>query len=425
MMTKRRTVVAAFAAAVLLLGAGPLRAAGALKVTSFPSGAQVIVDGVNTGKVTPMSISLAEGDHTVTVQLPGSGWQPDTRTVTVVTGNNDLSVTLLPVLTVGPPGPKGDKGDKGDKGEKGDRGEPGQDGAQGPRGEKGDTGGTGPQGPPGPAGVGEPPAPPQPYGGTFFLELGSGGGAVPLASLAGCFDKILGVEYEDCHFQINGLWQGVMQWLNDTLQGDNLFRDLTVVQVGSPFDPREISRTLVGHAFLRDLRVSDLDANDRERGSLSFIVVPATLHTVDGDGSVVTGRVDSLFIGGQFRVSLQGVDGSRFTAVRGIHMTAPKVLTQGGGTRHQFSPGAPQFDELRLEMVSPSHTADDLDHWVSDFARGIGDLRDGQVQLLEPDFQTVIATVEFFQLSPAAFSPFTTPLNRRTIMLDVARFQIQ
>src|SRR6266571_8595828 len=137
MMTRSRTVVATLAVAVLLLGAAPLRAAGALKVTSFPSGAQVIVDGVNTGKVTPMSVSLAEGDDTVTVQIPGSGWQPDTRTVTVVAGNNDLSVTLLPVLTVGPQGPKGDKGDKGDLGLQGVQGPAGKDGKDGVPGKDG------------------------------------------------------------------------------------------------------------------------------------------------------------------------------------------------------------------------------------------------------------------------------------------------
>jgi hypothetical protein len=58
-------------------------ASGTLKVTSFPSGAQVWVDGARTGKVAPMSISLAEGEHVVTVQIPTSGWNPDTRTVTI------------------------------------------------------------------------------------------------------------------------------------------------------------------------------------------------------------------------------------------------------------------------------------------------------------------------------------------------------
>jgi len=90
--------------------------AATLKVSSFPSGAQVSIDGVNTGKVTPMNVSLSEGDHSVTVAIPGSGWNPDTRTVTIVSGNNDLSVTLLPTPTPGPPGPKGDKGDPGPTG---------------------------------------------------------------------------------------------------------------------------------------------------------------------------------------------------------------------------------------------------------------------------------------------------------------------
>src|SRR5918993_3232935 len=127
-----------------LIAAGAVPAAaqsGALKITSFPSGALVSVDGVPTGKVTPMSISLPVGEHTVTVSLTDAGWRPDTRVVTIASGNNDLSVTLLPALTVGPPGPKGDKGDKGDQGE------------PGPQGPKGDPGEPGPAGPQGPQGV--------------------------------------------------------------------------------------------------------------------------------------------------------------------------------------------------------------------------------------------------------------------------------
>lgn len=144
----RRTALGVAIAIALALGTGvpTLAMSGALKVTSFPSGAQVLVDGVDTGKVTPMSVSVSEGDHTVTVRIPNSGWSPDTRIVTVVAGNNDLSVTLLPVLTVGPQGPKGDKGDRGDKGDKGDKGETGDTGLKGDKGDKGDAGPQGPAG---------------------------------------------------------------------------------------------------------------------------------------------------------------------------------------------------------------------------------------------------------------------------------------
>jgi hypothetical protein len=123
-VSTRASFTTIIALLVLFAGWVTSAAAGTLKVTSFPTGAQVIVDGVNTGKLTPMNISLADGDHVVTVLIPNSGWNADTRTVTIAAGNNDLSVTLLPMVTAGPPGPKGDKGDKGDRG---DQGVPGAD----------------------------------------------------------------------------------------------------------------------------------------------------------------------------------------------------------------------------------------------------------------------------------------------------------
>jgi hypothetical protein len=138
----RAAAIAGLAFGPVLLGSlvNPAQAqttSGALKVTSFPSGAHVSVDGVDSGKVTPMSISLPVGDHTVVVSIPNSGWNPDTRTVTIVSGNNDLSVTLLPTLTVGPQGLQGAAGPTG---------------PQGPAGPAGPAGPTGPQGPAGPAG---------------------------------------------------------------------------------------------------------------------------------------------------------------------------------------------------------------------------------------------------------------------------------
>src|SRR5215471_21196985 len=129
---------------------------GSLKVTSFPSGARVVVDGIDTGKVTPMSVSLPVGDHDVMVSIPNSGWNPDIRTVTIISGNNDLSVTLLPTITSGPQGSKGDPGPQGPPGAKGADGAPGAAGQQGPAGANGadgTPGATGPQGPAGPTGA--------------------------------------------------------------------------------------------------------------------------------------------------------------------------------------------------------------------------------------------------------------------------------
>lgn len=146
----RRFHVALVALSTMLMCvSAQAQGSGALKVTSFPSGAHVAIDGVDSGKTTPMSVSLSVGDHTVVVSIPNSGWSIDSRTVTIVSGNNDLSVTLLPAVTNGAPGPQGPPGPKGDKGDTGATGAQGPEGLQGPAGE---TGPQGPQGEPGPAG---------------------------------------------------------------------------------------------------------------------------------------------------------------------------------------------------------------------------------------------------------------------------------
>jgi hypothetical protein len=148
------TGVVAMAAVALAHGAE----AGTLSVVSYPPGAQIIIDGANTGRTTPASFRLANGPHTVTVQFPDKGWNPVTRVVTVTSAATELSVTLLPTLTTGPAGPPGPQGPAGPAGATGPTGPPGPqgpaglDGPMGPSGPAGPAGAIGPQGPQGPIG---------------------------------------------------------------------------------------------------------------------------------------------------------------------------------------------------------------------------------------------------------------------------------
>jgi len=146
--------ITALCGALLLMPGRAGAQNGVLKVTSSPTGANVSVNGNDTGKVTPMSIVLPEGSYTVAVSVPDPSWKPDTRTVDVESGNNDLSVTLLPTLTVGPKGDTGPQGPQGLPGLQGPPGSPGPQGPVGPQGPKGDTGAAGADGAAGPPGPG-------------------------------------------------------------------------------------------------------------------------------------------------------------------------------------------------------------------------------------------------------------------------------
>jgi len=54
-------------------------------ITSFPDGANVWIDGVDTGKVTPMELRrISPGTHTIKVAVASAGWNSDTRTITVL-----------------------------------------------------------------------------------------------------------------------------------------------------------------------------------------------------------------------------------------------------------------------------------------------------------------------------------------------------
>src|SRR5208283_3350661 len=125
----------------------PPPATPTLGITSFPSGAQVWINGGNTGDVTPTTITLPASTTSidVLVQAPGTGWVPfENPTFAISPGTNNLSVTLTPTGTQGPQGPQGPQGTQGPQG---------PIGSAGPQGPAGPTGATGPQGPAGPVGI--------------------------------------------------------------------------------------------------------------------------------------------------------------------------------------------------------------------------------------------------------------------------------
>ncbi len=123
-----------------------------LKITSFPPGARVSIDGEEMRKVTPMTADLQVGQHQVRVFAPGSGWNADTQTVQLITGDNELDLTLIPTVTAGPPGPQGPSGFAGAPGPPGPQGPKGDTGSTGPAGPSGANGSQGPAGPSGPSG---------------------------------------------------------------------------------------------------------------------------------------------------------------------------------------------------------------------------------------------------------------------------------
>jgi hypothetical protein len=97
-------------------------ASQSIKVTSFPAGAEVFVDGTDKG-ATPNRISVTAGQHTVLIAPPASGWANFQTTVNVPAGSTvPVDATLVPSLTTGPAGPAGPQGPSGSAGPAGPEG---------------------------------------------------------------------------------------------------------------------------------------------------------------------------------------------------------------------------------------------------------------------------------------------------------------
>ncbi|MFA5897518.1 MAG: PEGA domain-containing protein [Hyphomicrobium sp.] len=439
---------------------------GSLKVRSFPSGAAVVIDGVPTGKVTPMNTRLSVGDHTVTIAVPDSGWSPNTRTVTIRRGDNELVVTLLPVVTSGaqgppgpqgvqgpqgapgpqgatgatgaqgpqgvpgaegaagpqgppgPEGPQGKQGEQGIQGVKGDQGEPGLPGVQGPQGAAGQTG---PVGPAGPSGAALPAPPPVPYSGNFALSI-NGQAPIALSEVAGCFDKVIGVEYEDCYLETAVMSPQLFTWFADSVDGSNPLRNLTLYQYN--FNNQVTAQLDIQNGFMRELTVSDFAASAKATGKLRFVVVPRRLLVATpGTFGIIT--TQPTYLTANFVFVLPGVDGSRVAAINGLRASWPKVALPPNGTRREFLPGKPSYDEIQVEVALTGTTAADLDSWVNQFALGTGTTRDGEIEARNATLTTVIARVSLFGVSPRFFTPFPADSGRRTITLHLDRFTLQ
>lgn len=294
-------------------------------------------------------------------------------------------------------------------------------GPSGPQGVKGDAGPQGPSGPPG-LSIAIPTTPPPPYQGIFYASINSQ--LFPLTAFAGCFDKIIGIEYEDCYFTTGSLQSSkVLAWLGALLQGNNPRSNMTVHQLG---DGTPIARLEIQDAFIREFRIQDFDAVGSANTTISFIVVPRLIQSLPPAPKLTIPSHPAKVLQGNFRVNITNVDGTKVAAIRGLRVSSSKVPAVGSSVRHEFSPGQPRFDDIRLEAsANGGATIADLETWVSDAtSSGMTAKRDGEIEILNSALTMVVGRVHLFDLVPRNFPIFADATNLRPITLQVGKFTL-
>lgn len=336
----------------------------------------------------------------------------------------------------GPAGPAGAAGPQGPSGAQGPQGPAGADGATGPAGPAGAEGATGPQGPAGPAGPAGPqgptgppgsggslPAvpPPVPYAGNFAISI-DGNATFRLTAFGGCFDKIIGVEYEDCYFATRVPAASLFGWVNEATTNPRR-HDVTVYQ----FDlaGNVLSETDVRDAFLREFSMSDLEAAGADSVIFTFVLVPEQIQTRAGTGSLNSIAVKTL-VQSNFRVSFDSVDGRGVMGLRDLGFSVAKQPDPVGAGRRRFVPGPLQYNAVAIDVVTSglTSTAADLDAWVAQVANGQAQGRGATVELMNPGMTVTEVSIDVYGLFPLTFPSFSTTPNRRTFTGRILTFQM-
>ena len=197
-------------------------------------------------------------------------------------------------------------------------------------------------------------------------------------------------------------------------------RDFAVVSY-TPGNFSLISRLEVHGAFIRDVSVSAFDAASQAVGSITLILVPSSIEAGSGGGAINT--VNSpLFRENLFSFEVAGQPLQHVAAVSSLHVSFGKIADMPMGNYRQYLPGQPVFDSLQLEVASGSTSATYLQTWVSSVAGG-NPRRDGAITLLN-QASSPFGHISLFEMIPITFHPFSTSPNRRTLFLEVGRFEV-
>ena len=247
--------------------------------------------------------------------------------------------------------------------------------------------------------------------------------AIRLASFAGCKDKVLGVEYEDCHFEVVNFPRVLLDWFNDAVGGDGVRHDLTVYSVS--FDMEVTGELQINDAFLRDISVADADAASKDFQRMSFVAVPSELKKVRPSRTTLNMPPnEKLATVASFSLEIPDIEARRARSVRGIHVAIPKVAVDGVTARRMFEPGIPEVGDVWVATSSTELAS--YEDWVRTVLGGRVDRRDGRLSLLNASLTEARAIIELEGLTPAeSLDPFASGGDARTPGSSSIRLDVQ
>ncbi|MDP9281974.1 MAG: hypothetical protein M3P38_07735 [Chloroflexota bacterium] len=290
----------------------------------------------------------------------------------------------------GPQGATGATGPIGPTGPTGATGTSGATGATGATGTQGPQGDIGPVGPPGPASA-QPELPPDPYDGqganlqgigslTYSVSI-AGTSRLKLNTFAGCQPTTIGGPRTNCYFNVQGLPETLRDWLDASIDGINVQRDLTVYGTSSTTGT-VVRQFAIADAFVVEMNFNlDVEASRYAPLAVELVVagnsfdqVPVTSAPSFSAGSGISAGMFDLHITNIATGQIRQLTGAGFSVAR-----------NGSAT---YTPGALSLHNIRVG-VSPNsqstNTRNNLNTWTGQVAAGQNAHRSATLELLDSE----------------------------------------
>jgi hypothetical protein len=250
--------------------------------------------------------------------------------------------------------------------------------------------------------------------GSYALELGGakigfarafrGGGAVAevvteKVGRDGIARKHIGPpRYEDIELQVGfGMKNDLYDWIAASWSRQYLRKDGAIVV--SDFAGKGLSRLEFVQALVTEVTVPKLDGASKEPAYLTVKLSPELVRAKKGDGTVAgtLGKNEQkLFLPSNFRVTIDGLDCKKVASIDALTVKQQAVSEDIGDARDFMrEPRALEFPNLKVTLAAAG--AETWRTWFADFVldgkNGAENEKNGSIELLAPNRQTVLATI--------------------------------
>jgi len=225
--------------------------------------------------------------------------------------------------------------------------------------------------------------------------------------------RLGGVKYEDIVLTCGANMTGPFyQWLADTLglQGPRKNGAIVAVnQNGQIIDRRELRNALV-----KEVVFPALDAASNEPAYLKVTLTPEQIRyqSASGQASPPLPTGQTSFSTSRFRLQIQGLE----QACALVNRIEPLVASQeiisyrDGGSGGESRVRAGRLQTGNVVITLPQHQAEPFTSWFSTFVlqgQGVGNTKQGVLEFLAPNSQTVLAAVALGNLGIFRMAPVT------------------